>query len=204
MEMHDGKHDPVGWVRNSQKYIDKENPFALCEASYMTAELKPVCYFNISPFIVDSVKEEGSDPSPALYSRAINRCSEVENVEHKTICYSGFGLAFSKEYGRNLYTLASFEDKKFAEVAGLCNLASDTDGANACTFAQFQALFKHTYYPDGHELITRYCLRTDELYQADCFKFFLESAFQYNTDPTYKKNVCAYVERRYKKLCSVE
>jgi hypothetical protein len=91
MEMDGGLHNPELWAEKGQPYLDPDNPLALCQASYMTSEYRPMCYLYSVPFILDHEAVAGRWDASS-FPAALAWCETIEDATERSGCYRGFGM----------------------------------------------------------------------------------------------------------------
>ena len=199
MEMRGGIHDTDLWEANGLKYLDDDNPFTLCQASYIPLEAREVCYIYLTPFIFDSVGAKDF-PTKEDYINALARCEEIELEEYREICYGGFAKEFvNLEYGRDVTKIESSTNEQLEHMAQACYLAPNEEGRSACIEHTIYALTRSGLYE--YSLAGRYCSLVSEQYQDVCFRKVVNVVFQYRDTPVFRNEFCDYVETAYKPLC---
>lgn len=134
MEMIDGGiGDPKTWAVQSPKYLLKNDPLSPCNQSYYPDEVRGICYTYLTPRLIDMSGTSWGNPDPAFFPKAFSFCRQIQNPNHRSSCYGGFGKDFPNvANNRNIETFDKMTDGKVANIFYWCDKAGDKDATDTC------------------------------------------------------------------------
>jgi len=190
MEMRGGLHNPIIWEEQGKKYLDVDNPLAMCEASYMPDEYKDMCYIYITPFIFDEVSPQDVPP-PSVFEEAMAWCARPDNEEHRYNCNGGFGKEFiGFVLGRDIRYLNNIHLRDAALVHSWCAYAADEAGRNACV--EFGMYSTYRAGSIGFDGAYTFCGESITENSANiCYEELFSVANDFNHSLPYMETFCA-------------
>lgn len=201
MEMYGGVHDKELWAAKAEKYLDDENPLAMCQADYMPEDAKQICYTYITPFIFDAAGAINGNPRPEIYTEAFGYCDNAEPGINQDTCYAGLGKEFIVlAQDRDIRRIEDTPDEKLALAAGWCELAESKRAQDLCKLEILNSLF---WGGENHYNVSlRYCaLVTPEALQDECFDRVMGYTSYYQSDIEFREGVCREIPSRYQNEC---
>lgn len=202
MEMYGGVHDKELWAAKAEKYLDDENPLAMCQADYMPEDAKQICYTYITPFIFDAAGAENGNPTPDIFKEAFGFCDNAEPGMNQDTCYAGLGKEFIVlVQGRDIRRVEDTPDAKLAEAAGWCELAESPRAQELCKLEILNSIF---WGGENHYSVSlRYCAHvTPRSLQEECFNRVINYTEYYQADPAFREGVCADIPEQHKARCA--
>lgn len=201
MEMNGGVHDPEVWSAKFDKYINSENPIALCQAEYMPEETKPICYSYITPFLFDAAGGVHQDRDPEVFRKAFTYCDAAEPGINQDTCYSGLGKEFIVlVQDRDIRKIEDTPDEKLALAAEWCDLAGNERARDLCKLEILNSLY---WGGENHYNVSlRYCgLLSPQQLKNECFARVIDFTTYYRSDREFREGLCGDIPNAYKTQC---
>ena len=198
-----GGHDPELWSVQRAKYLDPDNPFALCQSDIIPEEYKPMCYNYMTPYSYEALGANMSNPGAAIFDKAFEFCAMIpeENQSERQSCYGGHGKEFiGLAVGRNFSAGARPTTDKLQLMYDWCALAEAQDGRRYCVLSTMGSLYWGGEQP--YEVALEYCsIVEDEEAKSACYLEMIGNVRFYIDDPTYHQQFCADVPSEYTAEC---
>lgn len=202
MEMYGGVHDEELWAQKSEKYLDDDDPLAMCQADYMPEEAKPICYTYITPFIFDAAGAVNGNPSPDIYKDAFAFCDNAEPGINQDTCYGALGKEFIVlVQDRDIRRVEDTPDEKLALAAKWCELAENPRAQDLCKLEILNSVF---WGGENHYGVSlRYCaVVTPPALQDECYNRIINFTDYYQGSQEFREGVCAGIPARHKDRCN--
>lgn len=202
MEMFQGQNDPQAWAVKKDKYLSDDKPLQLCQADFMPADAKLLCFTYITPYIFQAAGAADGNPTPDMFKKSFAFCDPVTDKTLRLACYGGLGKEFIVlAQDRDIRNIADTSDDKLKLTLSWCDMATKEEAKTSCITSVVDSLFWGGEN-DFHGSV-RFCSFMDTTAHKDsCFGHLFDIAIYYQHDPSVKKAICAAVPAAYQKTCT--
>ena len=195
-----GFHDRQLWEKQRKKYLNPDEPLALCEGDIIPQEAKWQCFSYLTPYLWEAVGGNIGNPTQEDHKKAFALCEQASQ-EYQSVCYGGFGKEFTalvKE--RDIRNIDKMSSGQLEKVYYLCTLAKVSEGVKACVSQALGSL----YWGGENEAESsiRFCsLIPDSDVQKGCFTELITAVRTYIADDSYKASFCKEIPVSYQEAC---
>ncbi len=203
MEMMAGVHDRDAWEKEKGNYFKDSDPLFPCDAPFMPAEVRPICYIHLTPHLFEVAGMDLGKPDPAYYERSFSYCDKIptSNVPDRQACYGGFGkefVVFAQE--RDVRNIGDMKEPALARVREWCEFARDTTGEQDCNGYALNSLFwGGENNPDAS--FTYCAIAKNEEESRFCYEMLAQNISTYLGRGRAGQAVCARVPLPYRNIC---
>lgn len=196
-----GGHDPEAWRAARKKYLDAENPTALCTGPLMPDEAREVCIIYITPRLWELAGINLGNPDPALFPKAFSYCDAIpKNMGRlRDQCYGGFGKEFLPIVaGRDIRSTVSYSPEQLRTIVAWCESAGSSAGATACVAEAVGSAF----WGGEKDPATAFgiCAAASENTQEGCYARLAADIRQF-TSGKDRTMLCTQIPEAYRKRC---
>ncbi len=202
MEMMAGINDRDAWLLQAPNYLKKDDPLSPCNMSFMSEQVRPICYTYLTPHLFELAGANLQKPDPVYFAKAFSFCSKLkEHDKNRGFCYGGFGKEFvvlANE--RNIQSIENLNNEQLKKIYDWCVMADAQDGMIACVGNALQSLYWGG--ENSPAVSIKFCsLVNVSKDQSACFSGLIDAVKYYNKDVTYHKNFCNQVPKNYQNQC---
>ncbi|MBX9765215.1 hypothetical protein K2X83_01080 [Patescibacteria group bacterium] len=202
MEMMAGVHDRDAWEKQRENYFEKDDPLAPCNATFMPAEVRPICYIHLTPHLFEAAGMSLGKPDPAYYARSFSYCDKISvtNISDRQACYGGFGKEFTVfAQERDVRNIGDMQEPALKRVREWCALAGDVKGERDCNAYALNSLFwGGENNPDAS--FTYCAIAPDPEQSRLCYELLAENISIY-LGPERGRAVCMRIPLPYRNAC---
>ncbi len=202
MEMIAGVHDRQAWEKQVGNYFKETDPLYPCDASWMPAETRGICYTYLTPHLFTAAGGDLNHPTPEVYAKAFSYCDALPTGSDRDTCYAGFGKEFVViAQGKDVRDIGNTPAAALQNVHDWCALADDAKGTIACNGTALSSLFwggENT--PDASLAFCALTPSGSDVAQA-CYGQLLSNIGYYITDPTKRIALCEKLPESYRAAC---
>lgn len=200
-----GDHDRELWSKQRTKYLTSDNPLYPCNADFMPAPARYLCYSYLTPNFFDAVGGNRGHPTSDDFKKSFKLCNKlpIQDKSNRNACYGGFGKEFiglvqSRDIRRD--SVASITDEQLDQIYRWCQLADNKEGVAACILQGLSSLYWGG--ENDPQPSFRFCgLIDDQYFQQSCYRQLVSSAFYYSKEPDYLKSFCQKLPDSYRGDC---
>ncbi len=202
MEMIAGVHDHTAWEKQAPKYFKVTDPLYPCDAAFMPAEVRSICYIQLTPHLFTAAGGNLGNMTPDVYPTAFSYCNALAvGTDERTSCYSGFGKEFVViAQGRDVRDVGSMQEPALQNIKAWCALAHDAPGEIACNGSALESLFwGGENKPDA---ALTYCSIASGNVQSSCYQELARDIQYYFSGAPQGAALCKRLPDRYQVLCA--
>ncbi|MAF59417.1 hypothetical protein CL631_01055 [bacterium] len=198
-----GGHDKELWEKAREKYLSKTEPRSLCEFSFMTDEIRPICYTYLTPHLFEFAGGDLGHLTEENYRDAFLYCDEIPiSLEGDRLsCFGSLGKEFVVlAQNRDVRKIDQMTNTQLDKVYELCKITEDEAGQAACVRNAVQSLFWGGENDRGAAI--RFCsLIYDDKNQFACFSELVGAVGYYIKDKSYYREFCSELPDGHIKGC---
>lgn len=203
MELISGVHDRVAWQKAATSYFKDDDPLYPCNASFMPAEARPMCYTYLTPHLFEAAGGALSNPTAADFKKAFAFCEAIpmSQSEDRQACLGGPGKEFVVlAPARDIRSIGSMTEDNLRRISSWCSLAPTEEGRFACDGSAVASL----YWGGENDAAPAlgYCGLMDSPRATNCFDVLFGEAHAYAEGPA-RAEFCARVPQAYAEACRV-
>lgn len=199
-----GGHDPEIWSAQREKYLDPEDPFGICQQSFVTDKYRPMCYNYMTPYVYEASGANMGAPGEEAFLEVFRECEKIPSSQalERQSCFGGQGKEFiGLAVGRNFSSTQRPSTSQLQQMQEWCRLASSDDGYVHCSEAVVNSL-----YWGGENSFTvplEFCaLHPDGAYDG-CVDQMIRNVEAFMKDPGYRQIFCDAVPEEFTARCEV-
>jgi hypothetical protein len=186
-----GGHDPEIWSEQREGYLSPDNPFGICQQTFVTDKYRPMCYNYMTPYAYEAFGADMSAPSADVFTAVFEECEKIplsENILRQS-CFGGQGKEFiGLAVGRNFSSSQRPTTNQLEQMRDWCALATSKDGYRYCSESVVNSL-----YWGGENSFTvplEYCSLQSESSATDCRLLMIRNVSFYMKDQGYRNSFC--------------
>lgn len=199
-----GFHDKELWQIQREKYLNKNQPLALCQSSFIPENSKTLCYEYLTPYFFEAVGANLAQPTAQDFKKAFQYCKQLpEGDSNRNTCFAGFGKEFgglvqSRDIRQD--SINNISSSKLKQISDWCLLADDTKGTESCIVDAMNSLYWGGENDRGVSI--RFCSEvTDSYFQKSCFSALTLAVSYYIKDTNYRESYCKEIPVDYQSDC---
>jgi hypothetical protein len=197
-----GGHDPEIWSEQREKYLTPDNPFGICQQSFVTDKYRPMCYNYMTPYAYEAFGADMSAPSDSVFTAVFKECEKISHTENalRQSCFGGQGKEFiGLAVGRNFSSDLKPTVKQLGQMRDWCALATSKDGYTYCSEAVVSSLYWGGENPFATPL--EYCSLQPSENHDDCIFQMIRNVSFYNQDTGYRQAFCEALPESNRQQC---
>lgn len=201
-----GFHDRQIWEAQRVKYLNKENPLALCENDFIPKDSKFLCYDYLTPFLFESVGANVGNPTADDFKKAFKLCDLLpkSDTSNRDACFGGFGKEFDGlVQGRDIRqgSINNLTEGQLKQIYDWCLLAPHKEGVKSCVVHALGSLYWGG--ENDRKVSIQFCSQIpDSSYKQSCFTSLIGAVSYYMKDSSYRKSFCEELPLDYQSNCN--
>jgi hypothetical protein len=203
MEMIAGVHDRAAWEKQVQNYFRADDALYPCDANWMPAEVRSVCYIQLTPHLFTAAGGDLGNLQPDTFPKAFSFCSAIPATDRalRGSCYGGFGKEFTVvAQGHDIRDMGSMPESQLRMVRTWCAYAKDAEGEQACDSTALSSLFWGG--ENKADASFTFCRIADGQLQDACYAQLASQISYYLGQTKQASSLCTQLPEHYQSLCA--